>query len=115
MQWVDAHMNCEDIAMNFFISNATGNPPIKVAPRKKFKCSSGGGKNGGLCLNQELSLSGQQSHMATRSECINFFSEKYGGHMPLQNVEYRVDPVLYKDQVPDNLKAFPTVKTALSL
>ena len=98
-------MNCEDIAMNFMISNATGNPPIKVAPRKKFKCSTAGGP---LCLNQELSLSGQQGHLATRSECINFFAEKYG-RMPLQHVQYRVDPVLYKDQVPDKLKAFPKV------
>merc|ERR1712117_860689 len=75
--WVDANMNCEDIAMNFLVANATGQPPIKVAPRKKFKCSTTGG---GLC--------------------INLFSEKYGG-MPLRTVEYRVDPVLYKDQVPD--------------
>ena len=104
-QWVDSHMNCEDIAMNFLIANATGHPPIKVAPRKKFKCS---GPSGGLCLNQELSLSGQQSHLTARSECINFFTEKYG-HMPLQKVEYRVDPVLYKDQVPDKLKAFVNV------
>jgi len=103
--WVDANMNCEDIAMNFLVANATGQPPIKVAPRKKFKCSTTGG---GLCLNQELSLSGQQSHLTTRSECINMFSEKYGG-MPLRTVEYRVDPVLYKDQVPDKLKAFVNV------
>ena len=29
-QWVDEHMNCEDLAMNFLISNMTGKPPIKV-------------------------------------------------------------------------------------
>ena len=28
--WVDDHMNCEDIAMNFLISNTTGHAPIKV-------------------------------------------------------------------------------------
>ena len=28
--WVDAHMNCEDIAMNFLITNITGKAPIKV-------------------------------------------------------------------------------------
>lgn len=28
--WVDEHMNCEDIAMNFLIANVTGNAPIKV-------------------------------------------------------------------------------------
>ena len=29
--WVDEHMNCEDIAMNFLISNTTGHAPIKVS------------------------------------------------------------------------------------
>lgn len=25
--WVDAHMNCEDIAMNFLVANITGKDP----------------------------------------------------------------------------------------
>lgn len=29
-QWVDDHMNCEDIAMNFLVSNTTNKAPIKV-------------------------------------------------------------------------------------
>ena len=101
-QWVDKKMNCEDIAMNFLVANATGHPPIKVAPRKKFKCSTA------QCLNQELSLSGQHNHMVARSECINLFAEKYG-YLPLKHVEFRVDPVLYKDQIPDKLKKFVNV------
>ena len=28
--WVDEHMNCEDIAFNLMVANATGKPPIKV-------------------------------------------------------------------------------------
>lgn len=28
--WVDEHMNCEDIAMNFLVANITNKPPIKV-------------------------------------------------------------------------------------
>lgn len=28
--WVDERMNCEDIAMNFLISNVTNKAPIKV-------------------------------------------------------------------------------------
>ena len=35
--WVDTHMNCEDIAMNFLVSNATGKPPIKG--KVNFICS----------------------------------------------------------------------------
>lgn len=55
--FVDNHMNCEDIAMNFLISNYTGKAPIKVTPRKKFKCSE--------CLTGG-SLSLEQSHMVER-------------------------------------------------
>ena len=32
--WVDAHMNCEDIAMNFLVANITGKAPIKVRGKK---------------------------------------------------------------------------------
>ena len=30
-EWVDTHMNCEDIAMNFLVSNHTDLPPLKVS------------------------------------------------------------------------------------
>lgn len=29
-EWVDGHMNCEDIAMNFLVANVTNKAPIKV-------------------------------------------------------------------------------------
>jgi hypothetical protein len=29
--WIDKHMNCEDIAMNFLVANHTGKAPIKVS------------------------------------------------------------------------------------
>ena len=96
--WVDSNMNCEDIAMNFLVANITGKAPIKVAPRKKFKCSTP------ACSNLD-SLSGIQSHMIERSDCINIFAKAYG-YMPLRTVEFRADPVLYKDNLPDKLKSF---------
>lgn len=94
--WVDDHMNCEDIAMNFLISNTTGNAPIKVAPRKKFKCPQ--------CTNTEM-LSADITHMVERSECINQFAAIYQS-MPLKTIEFRADPVLYKDNFPSILKKF---------
>ncbi len=30
-RWVDANVNCEDIAMNFLVSNWTGKAPIKAS------------------------------------------------------------------------------------
>jgi glucuronyl/N-acetylglucosaminyl transferase EXT2 len=99
--YVDAHMNCEDIAMNFLVSNRTGKAPIKVTPRKKFKCHSR------QCTNAEM-LSADTNHMIERSECINLFTKIYGT-MPLKSVEYRADPVLFKDNFPEKLKRFNDV------
>ncbi|XP_025198529.1 exostosin-2 [Melanaphis sacchari] len=98
-QWVDDHMNCEDIAMNFLVSNTTNKAPIKVTPKKKFKCPQ--------CTNTEM-LSADQGHMAIRTSCVNMFAAIYG-RMPLKTVEYRVDPVLYKDAFPKKLKRYNNV------
>ncbi|XP_022237779.1 LOW QUALITY PROTEIN: exostosin-2-like [Limulus polyphemus] len=97
--WVDSRMNCEDIAMNFLVANITGKAPIKVTPRKKFKCPE--------CTNVEM-LSADVIHMAERSECINKFAQVYG-KMPLKTVEFRADPVLYKDNFPEKLKRFNNI------
>jgi len=97
--WVDDHMNCEDIAMNFLVSNMTGKAPIKVTPRKKFKCPE--------CINTEM-LSADITHMVERSECINRFTQIYQT-MPLKTVEFRADPVLYKDNYPAELKQFTDI------
>ncbi|XP_040183984.1 exostosin-2 [Rana temporaria] len=97
--WVDAHMNCEDIAMNFLVANVTGKAPIKVTPRKKFKCPECTAIDG---------LSLDQTHMVERSECINKFASVFGT-MPLKVVEHRADPVLYKDDFPEKLKSFPNI------
>ncbi|XP_056637726.1 exostosin-2 [Diorhabda carinulata] len=94
--WVDEHMNCEDIAMNFLVANVTNKPPIKVTPRKKFKCPE--------CASNEM-LSADLGHMVERSQCIDKF-EKAFGRMPLKSVEFRADPVLFKDPFPEKLKRF---------
>ncbi|EDW01874.1 GH20211 [Drosophila grimshawi] len=94
--WVDEHMNCEDIAMNFLVANLTNNPPIKVTPRKKFKCPE--------CTNTEM-LSADLNHMRERSACIDRFSKIYG-RMPLRTVEFRADPVLFRDNFPEKLKRY---------
>jgi glucuronyl/N-acetylglucosaminyl transferase EXT2 len=95
--WVDEHMNCEDIAMNFLVSNVTGKAPIKVTPRKKFKCPE--------CVNQPMLSSDAKSHLAERSDCINLFAQIYG-QIPLKLVEFRVDPLLFKDNLPEKLKKY---------
>ncbi|KAI4504281.1 hypothetical protein M0802_000752 [Mischocyttarus mexicanus] len=95
-EWVDEHMNCEDIAMNFLVANTTGKAPIKVTPKKKFRCPE--------CTNTEM-LSADLTHMVERTQCINKFSSIYGT-MPLKSIEFRADPVLFKDVFPEKLKRF---------
>jgi glucuronyl/N-acetylglucosaminyl transferase EXT2 len=51
-------------------------------------------------------LSADTSHMRERTECINHFASVYD-YMPLQPVEFRADPVLFKvDALPKKLKKF---------
>ncbi|KAK8379154.1 hypothetical protein O3P69_019178 [Scylla paramamosain] len=93
--WVDTNMNCEDIAMNFLVSNLTGKAPIKVTPRKKFKC--------GECTSGDLSAN--EAHMVERSQCVRHFTRVFGT-MPLKTVEFRADPVLFMDNFPKKLKLY---------
>ena len=100
-QWVDEHINCEDIAFNMMVANATGKAPIKVGPRKKFKCSTPTCENSGM-------LSASASHLEERSSCLDKFVSMYG-HNPLRRVEFRADPVLYKDKFPDTIKMYKDI------
>lgn len=93
--WVDKHMNCEDIAMNFMVTNYTGKAPIKVTPRKRFRCPE--------CVTE--SLWADPSHFVERSECLNEFVRAYG-HMPLETVEFRADPLLFGEKMADRVKLY---------
>lgn len=54
--WVDAHMNCEDIAMNFLVANITGKAPIKVHSEMWLLQLLAAG--GGCSLTERASFSG---------------------------------------------------------
>ncbi|KPM07096.1 exostosin-2-like protein [Sarcoptes scabiei] len=71
--WIDDNFNCEDIAMNFLISNVTSKAPIKVTPRKKFKCTD--------CAKKITE--GLTEHFRIRSYCIDYFAKIYQT-MPLK-------------------------------
>uniref|UniRef100_A0A8C1X9X4 Exostosin-2 n=1 Tax=Cyprinus carpio TaxID=7962 RepID=A0A8C1X9X4_CYPCA len=96
--WVDAHMNCEDIAMNFLVANITGKAPIKIF-QHRHQCYP--------CFPFSSTLSASFFFLS-RSECINKFASVFGT-MPLKVVEHRADPVLYKDDFPEKLKSFPNI------
>ena len=50
-------------------------------------------------------MSSDQGHLAERSTCINMLVEMFG-YMPLKSVEFRADPVLYKDAFAEQLKLY---------
>ncbi|KAK3586636.1 hypothetical protein CHS0354_028493 [Potamilus streckersoni] len=86
---VDKKVNCEDIAINFLVSNYTRKSPIKVTSKLQFRCPD--------C---PRGMSKNATHMEERHQCINNF-EKVFGYMPLLYTRFRADyPVI--DNVPDN-------------
>jgi glucuronyl/N-acetylglucosaminyl transferase EXT2 len=70
-----------------------------VTAKKKFRCPE--------CVNTEM-LSADITHMVERTECINQFIKIFQ-YMPLISVEFRADPVLFKDNFPDKLKRFNNI------
>lgn len=67
----------------FCLIGVAGKAPVKIVARKKFKSTS-------------ISLSsGIVTHLVARNTCMQKFTKEFGV-MPLRTVEFRADPVLYK-------------------
>jgi hypothetical protein len=79
---VDQNRNCEDIAMQFLISDETKLPPIYVKGHLGDS-----GALGGISTNQNVVTA---SHMDARSQCLNDLAKIYG-HNPLINSNFIVD------------------------
>uniref|UniRef100_A0A8D2JE15 Exostosin-like 1 n=1 Tax=Varanus komodoensis TaxID=61221 RepID=A0A8D2JE15_VARKO len=85
---IDQFANCEDILMNFLVSAVTKLPPIKVTQKKQHRESS----------SQQPLAPLKQGTLKNRQECVNQFAAWFG-YMPLVHSQFRLDPVLFKDQV----------------
>nr|XP_006631498.1 PREDICTED: exostosin-1c-like [Lepisosteus oculatus] len=88
---IDQTANCEDILMNFLVSAVTRLPPIKVTQRKQYKEVQG--QQG-----MKSTHWANPDHFSQRQDCINAFA-RWFGYMPLTHSQFRLDPVLFKDQV----------------
>ena len=82
--WMHVHnnRNCEDIAMQFMVSNTTGLPPIWV----QGKYSDSG------VLDFKGGISTGSSHYDKRSDCVTKFAEMFGG-MPLIETSHVAVPM----------------------
>lgn len=69
-EYVDKNRNCEDIAMQFLISNATNLPPVYIKGHLSDQ-----GVFGGISTSQNFV---KAQHMAARAECLNDLVKIYG-------------------------------------
>ena len=72
---VDRVRNCEDLAMQFLMANATGLPPIYVKGHVQDL-----GVFNGISTSKNVASA---HHMDGRSKCLNALTEIYGGRVPL--------------------------------
>ena len=80
---VDTERNCEDIAMQFMISNSTNLSPIYVKGHLRDL-----GVFSGISTSANVA---QAKHMDARSKCLNELTKIYGGTTPLVTSHHIVD------------------------
>jgi len=71
--YVDAHRNCEDLAMSMLVANVSKAPPVWVAAQYR---------DFGQWLIGTGGISSGAGHAGARNECLTHFA-KVMGHMPL--------------------------------
>lgn len=69
-KYVDDNSNCEDIAMQFLVSNHTNRPPVFVKGHL-----SDGGALGGISTKKNFV---KAQHMDARAQCLNEFTRLFG-------------------------------------
>lgn len=77
--YVDDHLNCEDIAMNYVHALLTGSGPLLVRGHKEW-----------YNADPAEGISRKKGHMEARSKCLNDFAEMFGC-MPLIEEQVRVE------------------------
>lgn len=104
---VERLQNCEDILMNFIVSDVTKLPPIKVANRKVAKETMLPGK-------AVTDPNYYQTRFKQRQGCVASLTEIFG-YMPLVRSRSRMDPVLWKDPVSNLRKKYRQLEVIWSL
>lgn len=78
---VDKAHNCEDIAMQLLVGNATGKPPVFMHSAKVIDLGKG--------LMKVKGISSGNHHSEVRSDCLNVFTRFFGGALPLVERDIR--------------------------
>ena len=93
------HPHCEDIALNFLVSQITKKPPVLIP---KLPPSTAAEK----AYRESLTLSLQE-----KEECLNEMVDTFG-ELPLQHSVLRMTPALYKTPAGRWRKQYPHLEAA---
>lgn len=88
--------NCDDILLNFLVSDITGQPPLKILQKTDFRLTT---ENSHDPEKEPIgNRYNTREYFQERQICLNKFTEDYH-YMPLKTSQVRSDPSLYKDDV----------------
>ncbi|XP_018495594.1 exostosin-1a [Galendromus occidentalis] len=109
IDFVNQVQNCEDILMNFLVTDVTSLPPVKVTQRKQYRDTSNAGVGAVGALNNHFpSAWNDPDHFRQRGECVARFASEFG-RVALAHSVARYDPVLFKDPVSNLRKRFKII------
>ena len=89
---VEHYGACEDLAMNFLITDVTRRPPIKVLPQKMYR-------------EMPSKMTQAEKIFDAKQKCMETLVESFG-YMPLMMSQVRMDPLLYRDPVSNLRKRY---------
>ena len=106
MDFINSSQDCEHVALNFIASEYSGNGPILLPPKYNNLVvkKAPEGKVGKFYRDDES----RENYILDR--CINNLARTLGKNTLVKN-RFRLDPLLYKDQV-TNLEQAPFFGTA---
>ena len=92
---------CQDMVLNFIVSDVTSLPPVKILDRKPYKEDI-------VNLYKRRQSSATKEHFTrfeARRQCFEALVDEFG-YMPLVHTNVRFDPVLYKDPISNFRKKY---------
>ena len=108
IEHVNSIGDCEDILLNFIVSDITGLPPIKATHHTWLHADYDELSTKGSLYRSPLEMDKQ---IVVRSECIDQFII-YFGHNPLRNSAIRMDPMLFKDNIDMDKKRYKKIEAS---
>ena len=108
LRFLEKHFECDEILINYFISDITGQPPIKILNRIKNHISHEMGGKGKYYKKYDLNLEEKNKMKACAAAIKQIF-----GYNPLKTSFTRVEPILFNEKVSVLRKKYPKLETII--